>query len=134
GRVLGVFLGARREATERRRLTVEANVVAALAALYAVAVALLVASRVREFADETDNLLGGLLIARGERLYVDYFSSHMPFAYYLSAIPALFGATTLEHFRLFSNTLLVATTLCMVYAFRRDLPLVTLGAWATLTV
>ena len=119
---------------ERRRLTTEVRVVAALATLYAVAVALLAASRVREFADETDNLLGGLLIARGERLYVDYFSSHMPFAYYLSAIPALLGATSLEHFRLFSNALLVATTLGVVYALRKDLALVTLGAWATLTV
>ena len=56
---------------------------------------------------------------------MDYFSSHMPFAYYLSAIPALLGATTLEHFRLFSNALLVATTLGIVYALRKDLPLVT---------
>ena len=55
--MLGLALGARREAMERRRLTTEVRVVAALATLYAVAVALLAASRVREFADETDNLL-----------------------------------------------------------------------------
>jgi hypothetical protein len=106
----------------------------ALGAVYVVAVALLFASRVREFADETDNLLGGLLLTRGERLYVDYFSSHMPLAYYVSAIPALFGASTLEHFRVFSNALLVAATVATVWTLRNSLPLVTLGTWATLTV
>src|SRR5919199_4621069 len=92
-----------------------------LAALYVGAVALLFASRVREFADESDNLLGGLLITRGERLYVDYFSSHMPFAYYLAAIPALLGAQRLEDFRPFTSAFLVAATLGVVIGFRKRL-------------
>jgi hypothetical protein len=102
--------------------------------LYVTAVALLFASRVREFADETDNLLGGLLLTRGEHLYVDYFSSHMPFAYYLSAIPARLGATSLDQFRLFSELLLVGATLVVVWAFRHSLPLQLLAVWATLTI
>jgi hypothetical protein len=102
--------------------------------LYVVAVALLFASRVREFADETDNLLGGLLLSRGARLYVDYFSSHMPFAYYVSAVPAWLGATSLDQFRLFSQLLLVAATLVIVWAFRNSLPLPLLVLWATLTI
>ena len=105
-----------------------------LALAYAAAVLMLFASRLREFADETDNLLGGLLITRGERLYVDYFSSHMPFAYYLSAIPAVFGASRLEDFRLFSNTILVVVTLAIVWSFRRRLSIGLLGIWAALTV
>jgi len=105
-----------------------------LAALYLLSVGLLFASRVREFADETDNLLGGLLLARGERLYVDYFSSHMPLAYYLAAIPALFGASTLDQFRLFSNALLVAATLIVIFFFRHRFALPVLGIWSMLTV
>ncbi|HEX8966654.1 MAG TPA: hypothetical protein VF937_02155 [Chloroflexota bacterium] len=113
---------------------VDSRARAPIVAAYLVSVGLLLASRVREFADETDNLLGGLLLARGERLYVDYFSSHMPFAYYLAAVPALFGASTLEQFRVFSNMLLVLVTLLMVWAFRHSLPSVLLGIWATLAV
>jgi hypothetical protein len=105
-----------------------------LGALYVVAVGLLFASRVREFADETDNLLGGLLLARGQRLYVDYFSNHMPLAYYVAAVPAVFGASSLEQFRLFSNALLVVATLTIVWAFRGALSRVTIVIWAVLTV
>src|SRR5437016_5287827 len=32
-----------------------------------------------EYVDESDNLIGGHLISSGYRLYVDYFSQHMPF-------------------------------------------------------
>ena len=105
-----------------------------LGGLYAVAAGLLFASRIREFADETDNLLGGLLLSRGARLYVDYFSNHMPLAYYVAAVPALLGASSLEQFRIFSDTLLIIATLGIVWAFRTSLPLLTLGLWAVLTV
>ena len=105
-----------------------------LAACYAASVALLFASRVREFADESDNLLGGLLLTRGYRLYVDYFSSHMPLAYYVAAAPALLGAERLEHFRVFSSVLLVLVTLGLAWAFRRRVSPAALGVWATITV
>jgi hypothetical protein len=102
--------------------------------LYVLSIALLFASRVREFGDETDNLLGGVLVAQGQRLYVDFFSSHMPFPYYVAALPALFGVSTLEQFRLYSNALLVLATLAIVGSFRGRLPVHVLGLWATLTV
>jgi hypothetical protein len=102
--------------------------------LYLVAVVALFLDRVREFADETDNLLGGLLITRGERLYVDFFSSHMPLAYYVAAVGALAGATSLDQFRLYTRGLLVLATLAIVWGFRGRLPLVVLGTWALLTV
>jgi hypothetical protein len=117
-------------AADRNRTTL----VLLLSGLYLGAVGLLFASRVREFADESDNLLGGLLITRGERLYVDYFSSHMPFAYYLAAIPALLGAQRLEEFRAFTNAVLLAATLGVVAGFRKRLSLELLGTWAVLAV
>ena len=98
-----------------------------LGPLYGLTVALLFASRVREFGDETDNLLGGVLVAQGQRLYVDFFSSHMPLAYYVAALPGLFGVATLDQFRVYSNALLVVATLAIVWGFRRVLPLQVLG-------
>jgi hypothetical protein len=104
--------------------------------VYLLAVALLLASRVREFADESDNLLGGFLIARGERLYADYFSNHMPLPYYLAAIPSLLGASRIEQFRVFTEALLIAATLGIAWSliFRRGLGLAVAAAWASLTV
>jgi hypothetical protein len=109
---------------------------AVLCGLYALAVVLLLASRVREFADESDNLLGGYLIARGERLYADYFSNHMPLPYYLAAIPSLLGANHIEQFRLFTDALLVAATLGIAWGlmYRRGFGWTVAGAWATITV
>jgi hypothetical protein len=104
--------------------------------VYLLAVGLLLASRVREFADESDNLLGGYLIAHGERLYADYFSNHMPLPYYLAAIPALLGASRIEQFRVFTEALLIATTLGLAWSLilRRGLGLAVAAAWASLTV
>ncbi|MBV9168766.1 MAG: hypothetical protein JOZ81_01615 [Chloroflexi bacterium] len=107
---------------------------ALFATLYVVSAVLLFASHVREFADESDNLLGGLLLVRGERLYVDYFSSHMPFAYYVAAIPAALGAVQLEHFRPFTNVLLLLTTAFLTLTFWNVLPRAVLATWAVLTV
>jgi hypothetical protein len=47
---------------------------------------------VNEFMDEADNLVGGLLLARGYVLYRDLFSHHFPFPYYwAAAVISLFG-------------------------------------------
>ncbi len=106
----------------------------ALAAAYLVSVGLLFTSHVREFADESDNLLGGVVLVRGARLYVDYFSSHMPLAYYVAAIPAAFGAVGVEDFRPFTNALLILATLLFVWGFRRGVGVELLGLWAVLTI
>ena len=105
-----------------------------LTAAYLISVGLLFASHVREFADETDNLLGGIVLVRGARLYVDYFSSHMPLAYYVAALPAQFGAVRLEAFRPFTNALLVVATLLFVWGFRRGVQVEILALWAVLAV
>ena len=63
----------------------------------AVCYGLLLADRaLPRYVDEADNLLGGELIARGARLYVDFFSQHMPLPYFLAAIPALMGVHDLQ--------------------------------------
>lgn len=57
--------------------------------------------RVMPFMDEADNILGGMSIARGHDIYKAYFSQHVPFAYYLSAIFTLLGAHEYEAYRFF---------------------------------
>lgn len=54
----------------------------------------------QNFMDESDNILGGKVIARGGVLYRDYVTQHTPLTYYLCAIFALFGAKSPEQFRL----------------------------------
>lgn len=107
---------------------------AVFGAAYVVCVALLYANRVREFGDETDNLLGGLLMARGGRLYVDFFSSHMPLPYDLAALAARLGATSLGQFRLFTLSLLVLATVSISWAFWKRLGYRVMLLWAMTTV
>jgi len=52
------------------------------------------------FTDEDDNIRGGLIIAKGGILYKDYYVQHTPFAYYLCALFALLGASSIEQFRI----------------------------------
>ena len=52
------------------------------------------------FSDEVDNFVGGMLIQKGEVLYVDYISAHTPVSYLLCAIFAIFQASSEEQFRL----------------------------------
>lgn len=52
------------------------------------------------FTDESDNIRGGMLIAKGYVLYRDYYAQHTPFAYYLCGFFALLGASSIEQFRL----------------------------------
>ena len=52
------------------------------------------------FNDESDNFFAGMIIKNGGVIYKDYVSQHTPFTYYLCSIFALFGASSLEQFRL----------------------------------
>lgn len=52
------------------------------------------------FTDENDNIKGGMIIARGGVLYKDYVTQHTPFMYYLCAIFARLGASSLPQFRI----------------------------------
>lgn len=52
------------------------------------------------FTDENDNIRGGMIIAKGGVLYKDYVVQHTPVAYYLCAIFACLGASSVEQMRL----------------------------------
>lgn len=52
------------------------------------------------FTDENDNIRGGMIIANGGVLYKDYVVQHTPVAYYLCAIFARIGASSVEQMRL----------------------------------
>ena len=71
------------------------------------------------FIDEWDNVRGGMIIARGGVLYKDYVTQHTPVMYYLCAVFALFGAGSLEQFRL-SWYLFEAVIWGLLYARHAD--------------
>lgn len=52
------------------------------------------------YIDETDNMFGGSVIARGGVLYQDYITQHTPIAYYLCAVYAWLGTQSIQQFRL----------------------------------
>lgn len=66
------------------------------------------------FSDESDNMFGGMVIAKGGVLYKDYVTQHTPVTYYLCSIFALLGAGSVEQFRL-SYYLLVAVLWGLLY-------------------
>lgn len=51
------------------------------------------------FCDEVDNIIGGMLIQKGRVLYVDYYTQHTPFAYFLCALFSLCKAGSVMQFR-----------------------------------
>ena len=52
------------------------------------------------FTDEQDVFYGGYNVVMSGDVYANYLSQHMPFSYYMAALPALFGARTVYQFRL----------------------------------
>ena len=53
------------------------------------------------FIDESDNLVGGMIIANGGVIYKDFISQHTPLMYYLCSIFTLLGANSISQYRLF---------------------------------
>ena len=86
-----------------------------------------------QYVDETDNLLGGQLIARGYRLYVDYFSQHLPTPYYFAALCAtLVGVHDLQTYRVVFAVVVTAIFGLAIWYFRRTLSIVFLLALVVL--
>ena len=52
------------------------------------------------FTDEQDVFYGGYNVVMSGDVYANYLSQHMPFSYYMAAVPALLGARTVYQFRL----------------------------------
>ena len=44
------------------------------------------------FTDESDNFIGGMVVASGGRMYRDFVSQHMPVMYYICAVLKMLGA------------------------------------------
>jgi hypothetical protein len=104
---------------EHRRTAIEAG---ALAAALVVTFVLLFADRgLAQYVDESDNLLGGLIIARGYRLYVDFFSQHMPLPYLVTAVGWRLGLSDLVGFRVLFAVLVVLFFGYVCLQFRRRL-------------
>ncbi len=70
------------------------------------------------FTDETDNFLGGITIARGENMYKDMISQHMPFSYYIFAIPALIGVNSIIGFRIAFIIFLILIWTVMYFRYK----------------
>src|SRR4051812_3066106 len=77
-----------------------------------------------EYVDESDNLLGGRLIAGGYRLYADYFSQHMPVPYFAAAVATLFGADDLVAYRVLFAVFNVAVLGLVLWHFASRLSIV----------
>lgn len=71
------------------------------------------------FSDESDNMYGGMIIGNGGVLYRDYVTQHTPVSYYLCAVFSLFGAGSIEQFRL-SFYLIVAIIWGLIYIRHSD--------------
>ena len=73
-------------------------------------------NRYSGFTDENDNFLGGMVLANGGSMYVDFISQHMPFMYYLCAIFKLLGANSSFMFRLYFY---IFMAMCWVVMYKR---------------
>lgn len=51
------------------------------------------------FSDESDNIIGGMVVASGKEIYRDFYSQHTPLMYYLMGLFKVLGASTLVTFR-----------------------------------
>ena len=76
----------------------------------------------QSFVDELDVFYGGYSVSRGADVYKVYLSQHMPFSYYMAALPALFGAWTVGQFRLGMYLELSALWTGLYLRHRRKMP------------
>lgn len=79
------------------------------------------------WSDPVDNILGGQLILRGLFPYVGFFSHHMPFPYFLSAIFSFVSHNHLEVYRLLFTLSLFAILLMFIRWSRNHVGRI--GAW-----
>lgn len=73
------------------------------------------------FADEDDNILGGILINNGQLPYLDFFSHHAPLTYFLSSIITFFTQNNLVAFRVVVSVVLFATNLLVALLLYRKI-------------
>ena len=79
------------------------------------------------FTDEQDVFYGGYNVVMSGDVYQAYPSQHMPFSYYLAAIPALLGARTVYQFRLGFDLMLTLIWTAIFVRHRKSLNAVALA-------
>ncbi len=80
---------------------------------------LAVFSGMETFGDEVDNMIGGMLIAKGRVLYVDYYTQHTPLMYFLCAVFSFLQAGSVEQFRLLYDDV-IAIAYMVLYLRHKD--------------
>lgn len=86
------------------------------------------------FIDEMDNLLGAQAIEHGGVVYKDFFSQHTPLMYYIMAIFAKLGISTVVGFRIAFYGLIIAFFAGLFYRYRSTVGTKTLLALPLLFV
>lgn len=87
-----------------------------------------------QFSDEDDNILGGLSVANGQLIYVDFYSQHTPIMYYIMALMDWAGAQTLLEFRFYFYILLSMILVLLTGLYRKDFPKATFPIFAVFYV
>lgn len=88
---------------------IKANTIVQVGVLGTVIFSILVAFlKIDTFSDEVDNIIGGMLVGKGYTLYVDYYTGHTPFAYWLCTAFFALGPISIEQFRLLYYVLITA--------------------------
>lgn len=70
--------------------------------------------KIGRFLDETDNLIGGMIVHGGGRVYGEFYSQHTPLMYYLSAVFTSLGADSVEDYRVLFYVFLIIC-FCFIY-------------------
>ncbi len=78
---------------------------------------LLVNINAQIFTDESDNFVGGMLVASGYDVYSTHISQHMPGMYYLCAIFRLLGASSIYTYRLAYDVFLALLWTVMYFRY-----------------
>lgn len=87
-----------------------------------------------QFCDETDNFVGGMVVAVGGDIYKDFISQHMPVMYYLCAVFRLLGASSIYVYRMMFYICLALLWTVMFVRYHKDLGTVTMLAFPLLYV
>ncbi|MDO9541409.1 MAG: hypothetical protein Q7J98_03690 [Kiritimatiellia bacterium] len=72
--------------------------------------------------DEGDNILGALSVLGGGDIYKAFYSQHMPFGYYFTALLALCGAESVPEFRIAYAVFLVLFWAWLYWSYARRVP------------
>lgn len=73
----------------------------------------------RQFIDEDDVILGGILISKGQFPYIDWFSHHLPLPYFLASILAIVGGHHVLLMRILFMLLLAGITIWIYRASKK---------------